>query len=356
MTTRPVGDMHRRGLTLIELLVVIAIIGLLVALLLPAVQAAREATRRASCSNNLRQLGIALHTHHGVKGKLPYASNNQVWRKNSDGSDCLDSSTSPDTTPLRCEDDQGWPNHNWTEFMLPHVELSVLYDKLNFNIGLGDTSNRAVLARRRLPGFECPSNPNVASMAVLGGNKFQTPFPNSFPVAVGCYAPCSGPSRWAQQVAADDCPTNNSFCSVPNSWHTGSTLRQTPGMFSGRTVLQVSFRHVVDGLTSTIMLAERRGELNVLLSQLSLLNPVVWTGNRINSSQIDSADTAKLTSVSTAGYAHGGASSHHPGGAAFCMGDGSVQFFNDGIDFYVYNALGCRDDSAFQIAPGARIP
>ena len=344
---------NRRGLTLVELLVVVAIIGLLVALLLPAVQSARESARRASCGNNLRQIGLALHAYHASNNRLPAASNNCVWKKKaSDGSSCLDYAGSTDSN-CGSPTDESWPNHNWSEYMFPYLDLGTLYDKLNFTVGLSDASNRSVLSGRRLTGFECPSNTYATSLAVVSGFKYSTPFPVAYPTPVGCYAACSGPTRPAIQQSAAECINNNSYCSVPNSEFSASTLAGTPGMFSGRSVLQVSFASVPDGLSSTIMVGERRGELHIWQSQLSLIRPTVYTGNRINSALIDVNDATK---ISTDEYAHFGASSYHSGGAGFCMGDGSVQFFADDIDFYVYNALGCRDDRRFGITPGSSVP
>jgi prepilin-type N-terminal cleavage/methylation domain-containing protein len=340
----------RRGLTLVELLVVIAIIGLLVALLLPAVQSARESARRASCGNNLRQIGLALHAFHTANGRLPAASNSVATRDNP--TNCRDFASANDPNPDKCVDDQAWPNHNWTEYMLPYLDMGTLYDKIDFSTGLNTSANRALFMGRRLTAFECPSNPFAASMAMVNGGDFRTPWIGRYPV--GCYVPCSGPSRWAQQAAAADCPTNNSFCSVPGSWQWGSRLNQSPGLFAGRAALQVPLASARDGLSSTIMVGERRGELHMYMSQLSLFVPAVWTGVRINSGLIDPNDATKLTDANA--ESHGGASSHHPGGAGFCLGDGSVRFFTDDIAFDVYNALGCRDDARFGIAPGLNVP
>src|SRR5215469_12425747 len=99
----------RSGFTLVELLVVIAIIGILIALLLPAVQAAREAARRSTCTNNLKQIGLALNSYHDVYGRLP---KNGV-----------------DT------DDAGWTQRgSQTTRMLPYLELGQMFNLLNFNV------------------------------------------------------------------------------------------------------------------------------------------------------------------------------------------------------------------------------
>src|SRR5262245_34603533 len=104
---------QKRGFTLVELLVVIAIIGVLVALLLPAVQSAREAARRMSCSSNLRQLGIAMHSYHDTHKTLPYSTS--AWgpdgRVNSPGN-------------------RGW---SWSSFILPYIEQQATYNQIDFH-------------------------------------------------------------------------------------------------------------------------------------------------------------------------------------------------------------------------------
>src|SRR5258708_2555504 len=125
----------RRGFTLIELLVVIAVIGVLVGLLLPAVQQAREAARRMSCRNNLKQIGLALHNYHGSHNVFPpgYVSN-------------FDASGT-DTGP-------GW---GWAAMILPQMEQRPLFDAVNFNTPIEAPSNQT----NRLGvvgGFLCPSD------------------------------------------------------------------------------------------------------------------------------------------------------------------------------------------------------
>ncbi len=142
----------RKAFTLVELLVVIAIIGILVGLLLPAVQAAREAARRMQCSNNLKQLGLALHMYMDTQKKLPYASN------------FVDSIASCGNFALI-----GNPHHSGNVGLLPFLEQTALYNQISFNEGIdnGTAVNRPLLARRFIPVFTCPSNPlAVAGLAL----------------------------------------------------------------------------------------------------------------------------------------------------------------------------------------------
>src|SRR5262245_22393651 len=117
----------RRAFTLVELLVVIAIIGVLVALLLPAVQAAREAARRMRCSNNLKQLSLGLHNYEDVHKTLPPAGIN--------------------TNQM-----------SWLVLVLPYIEQTNLYDRFNFNAGAWNANNRITIVKRvKIPIINCPS-------------------------------------------------------------------------------------------------------------------------------------------------------------------------------------------------------
>ena len=122
---RKVERSVRRGFTLVELLVVIAIIGVLVALLLPAVQAAREAARRTQCKNNLKQIGLAIHNHHDTKGYMPPG-------------------TSQDQQPFGPAA-SNW-GASWMVYILPFVEQGPLFDKLVIGggTGYGNGANGAV--------------------------------------------------------------------------------------------------------------------------------------------------------------------------------------------------------------------
>jgi prepilin-type N-terminal cleavage/methylation domain-containing protein len=128
-----------RGFTLVELLVVIAVIGILVALLLPAVQAAREAARRGQCSSNLRQIGLALHNYHDVENSFPPGS---VFL----GSCCSDESYT-----------------SWPISLLPFLEQGPLYERYNHNETNESSVNRFV-RQQYVPLFVCPSEPNTRQL------------------------------------------------------------------------------------------------------------------------------------------------------------------------------------------------
>ncbi len=131
---------HNRGFTLVELLVVIAIIGILVALLLPAIQAAREAARRTECTNNVKQLGIALHNYHDTFGKLPPS-----------GILYGDPHNVPHQLPY---------HHTWLVMILPFLEEGALYDMVDkrYPIWLDATVQRQEVVRTQVDAVICPSS------------------------------------------------------------------------------------------------------------------------------------------------------------------------------------------------------
>src|SRR3984885_15243452 len=129
--------MRRRGFTLIELLTVIAIIAVVVALLLPAVQAAREAARRVQCSNNLKQIGLGMHNYHSVQNTFPPAYITAV----------VTNATVPETGP-------GW---GWGVMLLNELEQGPLYQSTNFSLQITD-SGSLTTRTANLAVFLCPSN------------------------------------------------------------------------------------------------------------------------------------------------------------------------------------------------------
>ncbi len=130
----PLTTSPRPGFTLVELLVVIAIIGILVALLLPAVQLVREAARRTTCANNLRQIGIALNSYHSSHGKFPIGA--VEWRPGNDMSK---------------------RQLAWSAFLLPQLEQNNVYERLDLNLAFDHPFN-ADAAKTILPVFICPSS------------------------------------------------------------------------------------------------------------------------------------------------------------------------------------------------------
>ena len=162
--------LRRLGFTLVELLVVIAIIGILIALLLPAVQAAREAARRSQCTNNLKQLGLALHNYHDAFKIFPPEGFARGWA----GSATYDLNYKTD-----------FKNHNGLVSLLPYIEQQAVYDQYDFEscaatytrstaapmAGLDPaTSGNAALISNQIAAFICPSDPGTLLHGYSGTN------------------------------------------------------------------------------------------------------------------------------------------------------------------------------------------
>jgi prepilin-type N-terminal cleavage/methylation domain-containing protein/prepilin-type processing-associated H-X9-DG protein len=325
---------QRRGaFTLVELLVVIAIIGTLVGLLLPAVQAARESARRSTCTNNIKQLALALQNVHDAKGKLPFATNMARWVNSA----------------VAWRSGATWPGRTWMVDVMPFIEMADIYSSLSSNQNLDNGTNQTALRGKRMPAQECPSNPFATMLQMKNkdtraGKAFdwdgwygisQTP--------VECYAVCAGPQNF--DYRGYDCAANGSYCSATGSYAFRQDFASTPGIFSGGSEFQSRFKDVPDGLSGTILIGERKGELFLTGGVFSGLWRAFQTGTYINSTTRSFDDPVSQYSYPP------GAGSHHPGGATFAMADGSVVFLTDNTDFVAYNSLGGRADGQ-----SARLP
>ncbi len=313
-----------KGFTLVELLVVIAIIGILIALLLPAVQAAREAARRMQCTNNLKQIGLACHTHHDSKGYLPTG---HFWPENNSGS-----SDGAEAT--------------WVTFTLPYLEQSTATKELDWDKSFGHSTNgvNTKIINMMLPMLACPSCPQVE--------------PWSGAYARGSYVANNGigPMR---DSTLDNLPVMRP---VPPNMNT--TSASTAGVFylNSRTKI----RDIMDGTSKTALVSEIRlvastTEFRGVMHYPE--GPLYHHNYTPNSSVPDEIRRIWCVSPSPPQAPCIGtfdiwnprlltmtARSYHPGGVNLLLGDGSVTFIDDAIDQTTWWAL-CTPQAVGAEAP-----
>ena len=307
--------MKRNGFTLVELLVVIAIIGILIALLLPAVQAAREAARRMQCSNNLKQLGLGLLNYESSHGCLPSGEvHGGTWEKG--------------YVPYGGEHCQ-WDGQIgiWMNLIFPFIGHQAEFDMLDFERRPQWLSqeNQEVM-QMSFTEFLCPSDPYKGLTTGWGIGGEDSNQRNKSRIAN--YFAVSGPTEDSDLTHPDGTTGNPHHCGA------------TQGLFYNDS--RIKFSEVTDGTSNTAALCETWGRVwehgtppatippgypNYSQSRGMGLHMYVyfdWTPNSNHS------DPWKVNSF-------------HPGGANLVMADGSVHFVQDEIDYEVFQALATRN-------------
>jgi prepilin-type N-terminal cleavage/methylation domain-containing protein/prepilin-type processing-associated H-X9-DG protein len=301
-----IHNQGRSGFTLIELLVVIAIIAVLIGLLLPAVQKVREAAARAQCSNNLKQIGVALHNYHSAQGKFPAG-----WKGNAGTG----------------------PQWGWSTYLLPYIEQDNLYKRLSPDTRTMTQALQSDLAAFQIPikTYQCPSDDGDS----LNSNR-------KFTLVT---------SGTTMQVALSNYPGNGG--------NEGGT-----GLFEQDKQLRV--QSILDGSSNTLAVGERHsrdGAFAALASGLSTVTNETVGGSAgaqlagqgcvIGYTFYRMPDGFSGTGVTWPEVAF---SSNHTGGANFVFCDGSVRFISNNINWVdantagnspssgIFNRLGRRDD------------
>lgn len=328
-----------RGFTLVELLTVIAIIGLLVALLLPAVQQAREASRRSACSSNMKQLGEGMHSYQSAFGKFPSSASYFYYGLNN-GSPPVYANVATGNGAL--SPPQTW---DWVYRLLPFIELD---DVASMAWNQGSSNNiynsSTILAKKpSLAVFRCGSNPNAAKFKTMDNQDFMD---SARPAQVSCYSPCAGPNSCPSMSVTSDCSTSGfTWCQSSGCSDKDSRATATPGMFGIRTWFECRVEQVPDGLSKTIMICERMGD------RLKNGGHVFGYNQFVATPTINTINSPRINLTSSSGSTNIGAGSYHSTGATFCMGDGSVVFLLNETDFQVYSYLGGRNDGATDSLP-----
>lgn len=287
---------HNRGFTLIELLVVIAIIGILVALLLPAVQQAREAARRTECRNNLKQIGLALHNYHDAFLRFPPG-----WIAVENGAPAPHTGTS---------------GIGWGGMILPYLEQSNLHDLFNPNLSIAATENDA-FRESSVPVFRCPSDRQTDLWEIQEDGSSDTVL-GKLPTAnyVGVFG--------TQEVEG---------CVNAPGTEPVADNGQCVGDGALYHLSRVSIRDLSDGVSRTLIVGERR---TIRTRDWRSTWVGVMPGGREAIQRVVGSMDHPLNDPS--GHVED-FSSEHTGGAHFVYGDGSVTHISENIDMDTYRAL-----------------
>jgi prepilin-type N-terminal cleavage/methylation domain-containing protein/prepilin-type processing-associated H-X9-DG protein len=315
-----------RAFTLVELLVVIAIIGILIALLLPAVQAAREAARRSQCSNNLKQIGLALHNYHSARKKFP------PGRIGCDGTFATGAGATPGQP---CAAKNSIPEERRIAasgllLILPQLEEQSLYDKIDFTVGIWPTN---------LPGSAWVNSQNAEVIAtrpsvLVCPSDTSAPFSDN-PQVLGTYHDANGKKA-----------ATGSYAFVTGNWGPvlggiGRTVKyENNGLFYY--FREHRIKDCTDGTSKTIVVGE-------VIEGHTLTSSNIWTRS-VRFIDCQRSTEAALNTPPHPTNLNAAFASRHSGGAQFLFGDGHGVFLRDTIDQRIYEALSTRSLSLWPTA------
>ncbi len=312
-----------KAFTLVELLVVIAIIGVLVALLLPAVQAARESARRARCTSQLKQLSLAAINYESARGHVPggvpYAPPPQASGTTGGRRDTPVSTAAPDRLEY-------YHGQGWIVEVLPYIEQPALYDIFESVRNTDWSTNPAVVplavqeARRTQPAIlVCPSDPTGTELVD------DQPQAGGVEVAPTNYRGVMGSPALA--IGSTSCPFDanlQAFCNDGRKQCNGIIWRSSM-------LYPIKLRQVTDGLSNTMMVGEDLPSHN---------DHTMWSfANGDSSSTLCPLNFGLNDPRPNEYWNVRGFRSWHPGGAHFAFADGSVRFIQEDIEFDLYRAL-----------------
>ncbi len=296
----------RSGFTLVELLVVIAIIGVLVGLLLPAVQSAREAARRMQCSNHLRQVGLAMHNYESANRRLPAG-----WIAN---------------------DPDGEPGWGWAVALMPYMEQNDVHSRIDSRLEIIAPVNLPMLTQV-IPTFICPSDPFADRFEIGEAEEGDHDHEGHAHLGAGDEDDDDhhhGPHNVDEGHKLFEISKSN-YVGVFGTLEVDESPYRADGTFFGNSRTQL--RDFIDGTSNTSAIGERSSRLGG-----SLWQGVIPEANASFARVVGSADH---TPNSPQGH-FDDFSSFHRGGANFVMADNSVRLVPDTIDLQVYQALATR--------------
>jgi prepilin-type N-terminal cleavage/methylation domain-containing protein/prepilin-type processing-associated H-X9-DG protein len=332
-----IRSQRRNAFTLVELLVVIAIIGILVALLLPAIQAAREAARRMGCSNNLHNIALAVLNFENAKKHLPYSIS---WKPEEFRFPDNQWIGPPDGTLSTKTGGPGYNGRGWIVDILPQMEEQPTYDAITAGLktpngrqnwdasitkGMGVVDIRQHVAQQ-FPWLTCPSDPSA-----IPSDKQYHWAPNlvgttSYKGVLGDHVIWPGSTSHQDGTPAD----------CHNNLNDGKGCN---GLFwRNAYYFKIQLKDITDGQSKTFMVGE--GVVSQDFHSAALFSDGDWASCNVPLNFFLIADERKIAQE---WYQMRGFRSLHPGGAQFALADGSVQFVNESVDHEIYRAMATRN-------------